>query len=141
MDILVILAKIILEEGTPISGSVRLKTYDKLYFYSHLLSFCRPGEHLQIVEGELTEKQIWDANLKGCAAVIHCSSTNPITTDSDDLKTIFPSFEGSINILSAMKTLGIKRKVMTSSFSDKGGKYKATSNEETLCDPNYITHL
>ena len=134
------IVQILLTKGVKVKVSVR--DISKKASYSHLEKFENAADNLTIVEGELTNKDVWKDILKGCSAVIHVASPNPFKAPKQELEVIYPAVEGTLAILHAMKELGIKRIVMTSSVSAiKGGKYKLTYNEEAWGEPENVTAI
>lgn len=129
----------LLQKGVSVRVSVHDLEDEQRYLHLKSLS---GQERLEIVEGRLTDKQVWKTILKGCDAIIHVASPTPFKAPKQELEVIYPAVEGTLAILHAAHDLGIKRVVMTSCFSAiKGGKYKLTYNEESWGEPENVTSV
>lgn len=130
----------LLQKGVSVKVSVHDISNEKSY--QHLNKLPNAEGRLEIVEAELTDKDIWKSVCEGCDAIIHTASPNPFKAPKQELEVIYPAVEGTLAILHCAKELGIKRIVMTSSIAAvKGGKYKLTYNEDSWGEPENITGI
>lgn len=130
----------LLEKGVRVKVSV--SDLSDTSRYNHLKTFAGASDRLEIVEGKLTDKNVWKSICEGCDAIIHTASPNPFKAPKQELELIYPAVEGTLAILHAAVELKIKRVVMTSAISAvKGGKYKLTYNEEAWGEPENVTGI
>lgn len=130
----------LLEKGVSVKVSVH--DLENESGYSHLEELPNAEGRLEIVEAELTDKDIWKEVCRGCHAIIHTASPNPFKAPKQELEVIYPAVEGTLAILHAAKELGIKRVIITSSIAAmRGGKYKLTYNEDSWGEPENITGI
>lgn len=130
----------LLEKGVSVKVSVHDISNEKSY--GHLKKLPNAEGRLEIVEAELTDKDIWKSVCQGCDAIIHTASPNPFKAPKQELEVIYPAVEGTLAILHSAKDLGIKRVVMTSSIAAvKGGLRKLTYNEDCWGNPDNITGI
>jgi len=131
----------LLEKGVSVKVTVRDITETARYEHLKLLDNPKHSR-LQFAEAKLTDKECWKNIMHDCHAVIHVASPTPFKAPKQELEVIYPAVEGTLAILHAAVELGIRRVVMTSSFSAvKGGKYKLTYNEEAWGDPENVTSI
>ena len=129
----------LLQSGVSVRVSVRDLADEKRY--AHLKSLPN-SERLEIVEGKLTDKEVWKSIMQGCHAIVHTASPTPFKAPKQELEVIYPAVEGTLSILHAAEALGIRRVVITSCFSAvKGGKYQLTYNEESWGEPENVTSI
>lgn len=130
----------LLEMGVSVKVSVH--DLENEIGYSHLEELPKAAGRLEIVEAELTDKEVWREVVKGCHAIIHTASPNPFKAPKQELEVIYPAVEGTLAILHAAKEHGIKRFILTSSIAAmRGGKYKLTYNEDSWGEPENITGI
>lgn len=65
----------LLEMGVSVKVSVH--DLENEIGYSHLEELPKAAGRLEIVEAELTDKEVWREVVKGCHAIIHTASPNP----------------------------------------------------------------
>jgi nucleoside-diphosphate-sugar epimerase len=79
-----------------------------------------PGDHLALLEANLTSDAGWSEAAAGCDYVLHVASPFPagVPRHPDDL--IVPARDGALRVLRAARAAGVKRVVLTSSFAAIG---------------------
>lgn len=75
---------------------------------------------LSFVEADLNKDDGWDKAVEGCTYVLHVASPIPFEVPKDDNDLIIPARDGTLRVLRAAKRAGVKRVVLTSSFSAIG---------------------
>ena len=124
--------KQLLEEGYNVRGSVR-STKD-LSRYQWLLDLPRQvgSGSIQLVEGDLMDKNCWYNAVDGCDYVLHIASpvsAEKAKTEDDYVK---PAVNGVKNVLHAAIEKGVKKVVITSSIASimMGHKRKKLNFDE-----------
>ena len=106
--------KQLLERGYKVRASVR--TLDNPEKYQFLLDLSNDPNKadIELVEGNLTDKDCWNHATAGCDYVLHVASpSNVHSTDKNALS--IPAVEGVRNIMNASIKNKVKKIVMTSS--------------------------
>lgn len=95
---------------------------------------------LELVEANLNSDKGWDQAVSGCWAVIHVASALPSLTEhqSEDYFVV-PAVQGTLRVLQAAAREGVKRVIITGSFSSVHGdpapiKTNKPYTEEDLTD-------
>ena len=76
-----------------------------------------PGERLTVVAADLTGDEGWLRAVENCDYVLHVASPFPPRQPKDPDELIVPAREGTLRVLRASLTAGVKRVVMTSSVA------------------------
>ena len=95
-------------------------------------------DRLTFVEAELTNDANWDIAVRDCTYVLHIASPFPGGNTKDENDLIIPARGGTLRVLKAASTAGVKRVVMTSSFAAIGYSIDArnhTFTEKDWTDP------
>ncbi|XP_074657492.1 uncharacterized protein LOC141910679 [Tubulanus polymorphus] len=128
------------EQGYRVRGTVRsLENEEKLR--TDLEALCPEAEHkIEIVEGDLTKAETWEAAVKDCTYVIHTASPLPATVPKDEKEVVEPAVEGTLSVLKACKAAKVKRVVLTSAVVAISGSVPSSDpekvyNEEDWGDP------
>lgn len=100
---------------------------------------AEPGEGLSFFAAELENDAGWAEAVQGCDYVLHVASPLPphVPKNADEL--IVPAREGTLRVLRAARDAGVKRVVVTSSFTAIGyghAPQKTMFNETSWTDPN-----
>ena len=100
---------------------------------------AEPGEGLSFFAAELENDAGWAEAVQGCDYVLHVASPLPphVPKNADEL--IVPAREGTLRVLRAARDAGVKRVVVTSSFTAIGYSHapqKTMFNETSWTDPN-----
>lgn len=74
-------------------------------------------DRLSFFAADLTKDEGWAQAVAGCTYVLHVASPFPAHTPKHENDLIIPAREGSLRVLRASKAAGVKRVVLTSSFS------------------------
>lgn len=86
-----------------------------------LLATHRVGpEQLEFAIADLTSDEGWAAATRGCDVVLHVASPFPAVAPSDPEELIGPARDGTLRVLRAARTEGVRRVVLTSSFAAVG---------------------
>ena len=72
---------------------------------------------LEFVSADLMDEASWVEAAKGCDGILHVASPVPVVQPEDENEIIIPAKTGTLNVLKAAKTNGIKRVVLTSSVA------------------------
>lgn len=96
-------------------------------------------ESLSLHEADLTADAGWDEAVKDCDYVLHVASPFPLVEPEDENELIIPARDGSLRVLRAAKKAGVRRVVLTSSYSAIGDSNKPKGHiftEEDWTDEN-----
>ncbi|MEL7251477.1 MAG: aldehyde reductase [Bacteroidota bacterium] len=99
-------------------------------------------EQLTFVEADLGRDDNWTEACTGCDYVLHVASPFPFKMPKDENELIKPAVEGTLRVLRAASSAGVKRVVLTSSFAAIGYSHKDSSlvlTEEHWTDANDVT--
>ncbi|HEY4322895.1 MAG TPA: aldehyde reductase [Mucilaginibacter sp.] len=77
-------------------------------------------QSLSFHEADLTADAGWDEAVTDCDYVLHIASPFPLVQPEDENDLIIPARDGSLRVLKAAKKAGVKRVVLTSSYSAIG---------------------
>jgi dihydroflavonol-4-reductase len=90
---------------------------------------------LTLVKADLTEDGGWAAAVDGCDFILHTASPFPAVQPSDPEVVIRPAVDGTLRVLRAATTAGVKRVVLTSSTNAiAGDKFKPAGYVYTEAD-------
>lgn len=118
--------KQLLETNHLVKGTVRsLINKEK---YQFLYDKCPNSKNLTLVEAELTNKNSWLDAVENCDYIIHVASPIPPYNPKNENDIITPAVEGTLNVLEAAVTKGVKKVVVTSS-----GLAIILGNEHKIC--------
>jgi nucleoside-diphosphate-sugar epimerase len=81
---------------------------------------ARAPDTLTFAVADLTSDNGWPEAIDGCDFVLHVASPFPPDEPPDEDKVIAPACEGTIRVLRAARNAGVKRVVLTSSFTAIG---------------------
>ena len=96
-------------------------------------------KNLHFFEADLTADKGWHEATEGCDYVLHVASPFPLVEPKDEDELIVPARDGSLRVLKAAKSSGVKRVVLTSSFAAIGYGTKRKNHifaEEDWTDEN-----
>ena len=96
-------------------------------------------KNLHFFEADLTADKGWMEAIEGCDYVLHVASPFPLVEPKDEDELIVPARDGSLRVLKAAKSSGVKRVVLTSSFAAIGYGTKRKNHiftEEDWTDEN-----
>ena len=79
-----------------------------------------PGNRLAFVVADLEDDAGWPDAVAGCDYVLHVASPLPPSTPKNEDELIIPAREGTLRVLRAASDAGVRRVVLTSSFSAIG---------------------
>jgi dihydroflavonol-4-reductase len=105
----------LLEQGYRVRGTLRTLSREA-QLRTTLGKHVDAGDRLELVCADLLRDEGWDAAVGGCDFVLHTASPHPLNppTHEDDL--IVPAREGTLRVLRAAASGGVKRVVLTSSM-------------------------
>ncbi len=110
----------LLESGYRVRGTTRDAA--KARAEGHLTGLPGAGEHLQLVEADLTVPGAFDEATMGCEYVIHVASPYILNVEDPMGDLLIPAVEGTRSVLAAAAASGtVKRVVLTSSFAAVSG--------------------
>ncbi len=106
----------LLERGYQVRGTLRkLDAESKLR--KTLLKDRDFAERIEFVAANLLEDRGWDDAVHGCSYVLHIASPFPKKPPKDEKDVINPAQSGTLRVLMAAASSGVKRVVMTSSIA------------------------
>jgi nucleoside-diphosphate-sugar epimerase len=100
---------------------------------------AHPGADLTFFAADLTSDAGWREAVVGCDYVLHVASPLPANPPKHEDELIVPAREGTLCVLRAARDAGVKRVVLTSSFSAIGyghAPQSAPFTEKDWTDPN-----
>ena len=100
---------------------------------------AEPGERLSFFAADLENDAGWREAAAGCDYVLHVASPLPRTVPRNEDELIVPAREGALRVLRAARDAGVKRVVLTSSFTAIGYGQKPQEkpfDETNWTDPN-----
>ena len=74
-------------------------------------------QHLSFATADLTDDAGWTEAVSGCSYILHVASPVPSKRPKNKLDVIIPAREGTLRVLRAARSVGVKRVVLTSSFT------------------------
>lgn len=123
----------LLNNGYEVRGTVRkLDRAEKLR--NILAKHHKGAAELELVEATLTSTDGWAKAMQNCDGVFHVASPVPTIQPKDPNEVIEPARQGTLNVLSAAKEVGIKRVILTSSVAAIHGSIKAKEHTYTAKD-------
>ena len=99
-----------------------------------LAKYNKDAAEIEFAEANLISADGWAEAIDGCDGVFHVASPISATLPKDPNELIEPALQGTINVLTAAKRVGIKRVVLTSSISAVIGSEKAIDRTYTSND-------
>ncbi|MFK8056627.1 MAG: SDR family oxidoreductase [Saprospiraceae bacterium] len=118
------LAVDLLNRGYAVRGTMRnAAKRDKIL---PAIKALAPTDKLEIVSADLLEADSWNAAVAGCDYVFHVASPYVSYEPKDPNELIKPAVDGTLNVLKAATTAGVKRVVLTSSLAAVGYGLDAT---------------
>jgi len=81
---------------------------------------AKPGDRLSCYVADLTDDAGWAQAAAGCDYVLHVASPLPPGAPGSDDELIVPARDGTLRVLRAAESAGVKRVVLTSSFAAIG---------------------
>jgi nucleoside-diphosphate-sugar epimerase len=79
-----------------------------------------PGSRLSFIAADLRNDAGWAEAVTGCEYVLHMASPFPADAPAHPDELIIPAREGTLRVLRAARSAGVKRVVLTSSFAAIG---------------------
>ncbi|HEY2683797.1 MAG TPA: aldehyde reductase [Steroidobacteraceae bacterium] len=110
----------LLAAGHEVRTTVRNKSREATVRALLKVGGANPGAALNVVVADLEKDDGWTAAVSGCAYVLHVASPFPSHVPRDENELIRPAREGTLRVLRASRTAGVKRLVLTSSFAAVG---------------------
>jgi nucleoside-diphosphate-sugar epimerase len=77
----------------------------------------RPVDGVDVVSADLTRDDGWAAAVEGCDYVVHVASPFPSERPKSDDELVRPAVDGTLRVLRAAASAGVKRVVLTSSVA------------------------
>jgi len=114
------LIKLLLEKDLRVRGTV-LSLADKSSYQFLYDLVPEKNNNLELIEANLTEKDVWATATKGVQYVFHVASPTPTeSAPKDEEYFMKPAVEGTLNVLEAALANGVKKVVVTSSGAAVG---------------------
>ncbi|MDP9036726.1 MAG: aldehyde reductase [Myxococcota bacterium] len=98
----------------------------------------QPREALSFARADLLSNAGWPEAVAGCDFVLHVASPFPLRPPRHEDELILPAREGTLRVLRAAQSAGVRRVVLTSSFAAIGyghGVQERPFSEESWTDP------
>ena len=103
----------LLNNGYEVVGTVR--SLSKSAAPKAALAAVAPVDNLSFVEADLLSDAGWNEAMAGCDSLMHIASPFFVAEPKDENVLIRPAVEGTKRVLTAAKSAGVKRVVLTSS--------------------------
>jgi len=100
---------------------------------------AEPDDVLSFASADLERDAGWAEAVEGCEYVLHVASPLPPGVPRHEDELIVPAREGTLRVLRAARTAGVRRVVLTSSFAAIGygqAPQRSPFNETRWTDPN-----
>lgn len=124
----------LLRQGYEVLGTIR--SLEKAEVVREGIAKVAPIEKLAFVEADLTKDEGWREAMADCKYVLHVASPFIIADPDDENEIISPAVDGTLRVLSAAKSAGIERTVVTSSLiAIIAGKQSGHYGTESWSDP------
>ncbi|RKQ71171.1 dihydroflavonol-4-reductase [Litorimonas taeanensis] len=117
-------AKLLLEDGYHVRGSIRSKSKEK-HVRDTLHAASVDTSKLTFVELDLSKDEGWDEAANGSDFVVHVASPFTVANPKSEAEMINPAVEGTLRALHAAEKAKIKRVVLTSSLVSMMGSMKS----------------
>jgi nucleoside-diphosphate-sugar epimerase len=119
-----------------LDSGFRVRAHDLFIYGEHVLNAVKDHANLEIIRGDLRDKELLEKTLPGSDAVIHlaCISNDPSFELNPDLgKSI--NYDAFIDLVAVAKFNGVKRFIYASSSSVYGIKTEAEVTEDLSRQP------
>ncbi len=123
----------LLEHGYQVRGTVRNRNRAE-QVRDVLMKHHEGVSEMEFAIADLTSTAGWTEAIEGCDGVFHVASPLIIIQPKDASEVIEPARQGTLNVLSAAQTAGIKRVVLTSSVAAVMGSKKVRERTYTNDD-------
>ena len=123
----------LLQHGYEVRGTVRDRNRAK-EVRDVLVEHHEGAAEMEFAITDLTSTSGWTNAIEGCDGVFHIASPVPTIQPKDASEVIEPARQGTLNVLSAAQTVGIKRVVLTSSVAAVMGSKKISEQIYTSDD-------
>ena len=114
----------------------RVKVLDLFLFGDHVLDDVKDHENLELIKGDIRNRELLESSFAGCDAIIHlaCISNDPsFDLDPSLGKTI--NYDAFLDIVDVAKRSGVRRFIYASSSSVYGVKSDPNVTEDLPLDP------
>lgn len=128
----------LLEQGHRVRGTLRNLALEPELRAALSQWANTPADKLEFVRADLLSDAGWDKATAGCDYVLHVAAPYPMAMPKDPNDLIIPMREGTLRVLRAAESAGVRRTVMTSSLAAVG--YGHRDNSRTL-DESVWTNL
>ena len=106
----------LLRAGYQVRATVRSRSREA-EVRSGVASQVDPGDRLHVLTADLGEDAGWEEAVAGCAYVLHVASPFPPAQPKNPDELIVPAREGTLRVLRASLSAGVRRVVVTSSVA------------------------
>lgn len=128
----------LLQHGYQVRGTIR--NLDRAEALRAMFSkHHNRASEVEFASTNLMSADGWTEAMQGCDGVFHVASPVPTIQPKDPAEVIEPARQGTLNVLSAAKSVGIKRVVLTSSVAAVLGSVKTkdyTYTSDNWSDPD-----
>ncbi|MEM6630895.1 MAG: aldehyde reductase [Bacteroidota bacterium] len=131
----------LLEKGYRVLGTLR--NMDRAESMREIIAkYTQHIGALDFAQAELLDERVWIELMKGITYVQHIASPFPKVLPKDEKELLVPAKKGTLNILQAAATQGVKRVVVTSStgaivYGKPKGQRAGIYSEEDWTDETY----
>ena len=123
----------LLQHGYEVRGTVRNRNRAK-EVRDILVKHHEGASEMEFAVANLTSEDSWTEAIEGCDGVFHVASPVPIIQPKDPSEVIEPARQGTLNVLAAAQSVGVKRVVLTSSVAAVMGSKKINEHTYTSDD-------
>lgn len=114
----------LLEGGYRVRATLRASETEESVHAALTIGGVDEHRDIEFIEADLFDDEPWPTAVQGCSYVLHIASPLPSTEPDDEDELIIPAREGTLRVLRAARDAGVKRVVMTSSFSAIGSGHQ-----------------
>ena len=104
----------LLEQGYNVRGTLRTKAREQ-ELRETLRKYVDANDRLEFIGADLSQDDGWDQAVQGCEYVLHIASPFPLLNPEHEDELIKPAVEGTLRVLRAAHSVGVKRVVLVSS--------------------------
>ncbi len=121
----------LLRRGYNVVGTLR-DPADEAEVRAAVATKADAGDRLRFAQAELTSGAGWDGAMRGVRHVLHVASPYPLNQPRDVNDLVRPAREGTLRVLAAARSAGVKRVVLTSSVAAvASARYDRTRFDES----------
>lgn len=119
-----------------LEAGYRVKVLDLFLFGEHVLAAVREHPNLELIKGDIRNRELLESSFRGCDAIIHlaCISNDP-SFDLDPQLGKSINYDAFLDIVDVAKKSGVRRFIYASSSSVYGVKEAPNVTEDLPLEP------